>query len=249
MTESAGLDDDTLGSTEHVDRGYSVVEKPHRIWVTPDAGVASLEPARERRIPRYPRRDVPLPQTIASAKRRARRLLTNHALKENLRVCITLTYREEPDDPDRDIDAFIADAANFFSGKMHWAVVTVRASEDEHRSHHHLLIPPTLQIHKVASSWPHGDIHVGFNPGDDDVRRVARYLATNFPKTTVGGRYFRRSRGGASQTLRFDAASREEAELIVQSFVERGFGNAYAWDPKCGDRLIVYWDAKPRFDL
>lgn len=249
MNPQSPLDDDTLQVPQVGGGKPDLDERPFRVWVTPDAGVASLEPLRQRVIPRYPRRDDPLPQTVASAKRRARRLLNNHALKENLRVCVTLTYRAEPEDADADVDRFVEVASSWFPDKMHWAVVTVRSSEQEHRTHHHLLLPPSMDIHEIASSWPYGDVHVGFNPADDDVRRVVRYLASNFRKTAKGAKYFRRSKGSTVTTNRFDAGSRQEAELIVQSFVSRGYGGAYSWDPRCGGRLIVYWETRPTLDM
>lgn len=222
-------------------------QQEYWVYIYPDAGVASFGQVRTAPPTQYPRRSIPLPQTLASAHRRARSKLRKHAVAAQLRVCVTLTYEEEPENPIRDVDDFIANASSFYSGKFHWAVVTVLSEDGEHRTHHHVLIPRNIDIHKIVSAWGKGIVHVGFNPSDGDIRRTVNYVAHDFPKVPCARPRYRRSHGSTSEPIRLRASSLDEARSLAEGFVPRESNEAVVIHRLYGARGVVYWDV-PRAD-
>jgi len=219
------------------------------VSVTPDAGVASFGEVQSRILNRYPHRADPLPQTLASAHRRARSQLRKHAVAAQLRVCVTLTYETEPSNPVGDVDEFIANASHHYPEKFHWAVVTVLSEDCVHRTHHHVLIPRNLEIDKIASSWGKGMVHIGFNPTDGDIRRMVNYVAQDFPKRPSSRPRYRRSRGSVCRPIRFGAPTLEEAERLASSFASSQGNTRSAINSPHGARGVIYWDVERERDL
>ncbi len=217
-------------------------QEEYWVHIYPDAGVASFGQVRSVPMPQYPRRSIPLPQTLASAHRRARSQLRKHAVAAQLRICVTLTYEVESENPVEDVDDFMANASRFYSGKFHWAVVTVLSEDGEHRTHHHVLLPRNLQIHKIVSSWGKGIVHVGFNPSDGDIRRMVNYVAHDFPRLPCARPRYRRSHGSTTEPIRLRATSLEEARFLAEGFVPRESDDAVVFDGLYGARGVVYWD-------
>ena len=218
-------------------------EQPFDVVVTPDARVASLEPTRHRPSPRSPQRDVPLPQTSASSARQSRSRLMRHVVGQSLRVCMTLTYRVVSRTPDADLTEFIKDAKAHYPGGMEWASVTEGGTEsDNSRLHHHVFLPMNEDLHKVASEWVHGDIHVGININDQSLRRAVNYVAKRFVNSEKGGTRYRRSRARRLIRIRRRVVGLTAAVDAISAFVDTRDDSVRVMDPRCGNRRIVYWD-------
>jgi hypothetical protein len=215
----------------------------YRVVVTPDARVASLEPKRSRPSPRSQRRRESLPQTSRSSARQSRSRLRRHAIANDLRICITLTYRDLSPDPEKDLTSFLRDARRHYEGGMQWASVTEGGSEaDPARIHHHVFLPGHNDLHKIASEWSYGDVHVGINLDDQSLRRAVNYVAKRFVRSASTGVRYRRSRGRSLQVLHYEAESLDQALDVVAEHARADGGDLEIIDPRCGGRLVVYWD-------
>ena len=206
--------------------------------VAPDDGV-------KRRVvsPRGERRAERLPQTVSSAGRQARARLRNHAVANSLGACVTLTYRELPTDPAKDLSKYIRDVRRFYSDPMHWASVSEGIEEgSEHRPHHHVLLPLCSDLHKVASQWPHGDVHVGINVNDASIRCAVNYLSKEFDRDSGEGPRFRSSRGGRPSRVVFHASSLEEATSVALSYVPTEIDTYTSNFPGIEGRVTFYWE-------
>lgn len=246
--EAQALDNDTsYGNCVELEGNSVLTTDPdgqERFWVhvTPDAGVASFGFSHRHEPHRFPRRDEPLPQTIAAANRRARSQLRKHAVAASLQLCLTLTYATEPEDPRADADEFLEYASKFYEGKFHWAVVTVLKEETGHRTHHHLLLPPNLSIHKIASGWGRGIVHIGINPSQQDIRKMVNYVAQDFPPVRPSGQRVRRSRGSFRPSVKFRVGSLEEARGLALSIAGASSGSMGSLNTHSSGRGVIYWD-------
>lgn len=206
--------------------------------VAPDEGV-------RRRVvsPRGERRAVRLPQTVSSAARQARARLRNHAVANRLGACITLTYRELPTDPANDLSKYIRDVRKFYPDPLHWASVSEGIEkESKHRPHHHVLLPLCSNLHKVASQWTHGDIHVGINVNDASIRCAVNYLSKEFERDSGERPRFRSSRGGRPNRVVIHASSLEEATSVALSYMPTEIDTYTSNFPGIEGRVTFYWE-------
>lgn len=217
-------------------------ENAYWVHVTLDAGVASFGISHQHELNRYPRREEPLPQTIEAANRRARSQLRKHAVAARLQLCLTLTYAIEPEDPRADADEFLEYASKFYEGKFHWAVVTVLKEETGHRTHHHLLLPANLNIHKIASGWEKGIVHIGINPSQKAIRKMVNYVAQDFPHVRPSGQRVRRSRGSHGPATRIQVGSLDEARRLAISIAGASSNSTSSVSTHSSGRGVIYWD-------
>jgi hypothetical protein len=217
------------------------------IFIRESAGTATIAPddGDKRRVvsPRSEPRAVRLPQTVSSAGRQARARLRNHAVANSLGACLTLTYREVTVNPANDLSKFIRDVRKFYPDPMHWASVSEGIEEgSEHRPHHHVLLPLCSNLHKVASQWPHGDIHVGINVNDASIRCAVNYLSKYFDRESGDGPRFRSSRGGRPSRVVIHASSLEEATSAALSYVPTEIDTYTSNSPGIEGRITLYWE-------
>ena len=247
---NASLDND-MGCDNSISKGINNMPletgEGYVIFLRESAGTATIAPddGDKRRVvsPRSEPRDVRLPQTVSSAGRQARARLRNHAVANSLGACLTLTYREVSANPAHDLSKFIRDVRNFYPAPMHWASVTEGTEEgSEHRPHHHVLLPLCSNLHKVASQWPHGDIHVGINVNDASIRCAVNYLSKEFDRESGEGPRFRSSRGGRPNRVVIHAASLEEATSVALSYVPAEIDTYTSNSPGIEGRVTFYWE-------
>ena len=163
---------------------------------------------------------------------------------------MTLTYREVTDDPISEVTAFIDDVRDFYPPPLHWIIVTEGVQEgSDHRPHHHVLLPFNSNLHKVASQWPHGDIHVGINPNDESIRRVANYVSKEFERPTGDQPRFRASRGGRPKKKVIHASSLDEAINVANSQLPEGIDAYTSNFPGINGRITYYWERTPQEEM
>ena len=249
MSDKHHLDIDTSYGQEP--SGANHHKTPHKatrytVFVTADAGTVSTVPERQYDSPRAPQREIRLSQTIAAAARRARATMRNFCVANKLGACITLTYRELPDDPKQDVAKFIEDVKPFYPEGMPWVIIT-EGDEDtsEHRIHHHVVIPLCRQMHKVGSQWDYGDVHIGINPTAESIRCMVNYLSKEFERLTGSNHRYRTSRGNRPQTQAITVETEEEALAIALSYLPEGVDEYAVYDPQCGYKTILYWEPRP----
>jgi hypothetical protein len=154
-----------------------------------------------------------------------------------------LTYREMPSDPANDLSKYIRNVRNFYPDPMHWASVSEGLEEgSEHRPHHHVLLPLCSNLHKVASQWPHGDIHVGINLNDASIRCAVNYLSKEFDRDSGQGPRFRSSRGGRPNRVVIHAGSLEEATSAALSYMPAEIDTYTSNSPGIEGRVTFYWE-------
>lgn len=247
---NASLDNDTGcdNSISKENNNLSLeIGEGYVIFLRESSGTATIAPddgvKRQVVSPRGERRAERLPQTVSSAGRQARARLRNHAVANSLGACVTLTYRELPTDPAKDLSKYIRDVRRFYSDPMHWASVSEGIEEgSEHRPHHHVLLPLCSDLHKVASQWPHGDVHVGINVNDASIRCAVNYLSKEFDRESGEGPRFRSSRGGRPNRVVIHAASLEEATSVALSYVPAEIDTYTSNSPGIEGRVTFYWE-------
>lgn len=217
------------------------------VFIRETSGTATIAPdhgvAKRKQSPRSGRQESRLPQTVSSAGRQARARVRNHAVTNSLGACITLTYREPTDDPAKDLSKFIRDVRRFYPEPLHWVSVTEGQSRDsEHRLHHHVLLPLCNCMHKVASQWPHGDIHVGINLSDSSIRCAANYVSKDFFRDEGDSPRYRISRGGKTKRRVVHAGSIDEAIDVALSYVPAEVDSYISNSPGIGGRITLYWE-------
>ena len=213
----------------------------YAVHLTPEAGTAVVQPARQRSSPRKPRRATPNPKTVKSSCRQSASRLKKFAVARSLQYCVTLTYRTLPEDPDGDLTAYIDTIRPLYPAPLDWASVTEAGESGQHRPHHHVLLPKHSNPLKIASNWPHGDVHVGINPTPNDVRRADTYMARQFTGQSPDKNRFRRSRHRTPMTHTVYTDTIDEAIAIVQQNIP-DHSASYSYDPHCGHRIITYWN-------
>lgn len=215
--------------------------RKYAVHITPEAGTAVVQPARQRSSPRQPRRATPLPKTTAASCRQSRSRLKKFAVARSLHICYTLTYRELPDDPDKDLTDYLNNIRPFYPNPLDWASVTETGDTGEHRPHHHLLLPKHSNPLKIASNWPHGDVHVGINVTPNDIRRAATYISRYFKTPSPNKNRFRRSQHRTPTTYTTYADTPDQANNIIHQHIPPNTTTT-TYDPRCGHRIITYWN-------
>jgi hypothetical protein len=217
------------------------------VFIRETSGTATIAPdhgvAKRKQSLRSERQESRLPQTVSSAGRQARARVRNHAVTNSLGACVTLTYRDLTDDPAKDLSKFIRDVRRFYPESMHWVSVTEGQSGDsEHRLHHHVLLPLCNNMHKVASQWPHGDIHVGINLSDSSIRCAANYVSKDFFRDEGDAPRYRISRGGKTHRRVVHAGTLDEAIDVALSYVPAEIDTYISNSPGIGGRITLYWE-------
>ena len=246
---TAPLDNDTSydGQESANNTGAPDTSERYVVFVRETSGTATIAPdrgvAKRKQSPRSERQELRLPQTVSSAGRQARARVRNHAVTNSLGACVTLTYREIADNSAKDLSTFIRDVRRFYPKPMHWVSVTEGQSGDsEHRLHHHVLLPLCNNMHKVASQWPHGDVHVGINLSDSSIRCAANYVSKDFFRDEGDSPRYRISRGGRTQRRVVHAGSIDEAIDIALSYVPAEIDTYISNFPGIGGRITLYWE-------
>lgn len=243
------LDNDMLYDNHPSENNTSSPDKSREyvVYVRETSGTATICPDEnrdERRpSPRSDRNESRLPQTVSSAGRQSRARVRNHAVSNQLGACITLTYREVTQNPAEDLSKFIRDVRRFYPSPMHWVSVTEGTSEgSDHRPHHHVLLPLGQHMHKVASQWPHGDVHVGINLSDASIRCAANYVTKDFFREYGDQPRYRISRGGRTNRKVLHAGSLDEAIEIALSYVPPDIDAFTSNAPGINGRVTYYWE-------
>lgn len=215
--------------------------RKYAVHITPEAGTAVVQPARQHSSPRQPRRTTPLTKTTEASCRQSRSRLKKFAVARSLHLCITLTYRHLPDDPTKDLTDYLDSIRPFYTKPLDWASVTETGETDQHRPHHHILLPKHPNPLKIASNWPHGNVHVGINPTDNDIRRAATYISHQFKTPSPNKNRFRRSQHRTPQTHTTYTNTIEQAHNIIHQHIPPNTTTT-TYDPHCGHRTITYWN-------
>jgi len=116
-----------------------------------------------------------------------------------------------------------------------------KRNTDQHRPHHHILLPKHPNPLKIASNWPHGNVHVGINPTDNDIRRAATYISHQFKTPSPNKNRFRRSQHRTPQTHTTYTNTIEQAHNIIHQHIPPNTTTT-TYDPHCGHRTITYWN-------
>ena len=159
----------------------------------PNTGVGSVGELKQGGPNRYPRRAERLPQTSQASARASRKRLRDHAVHRQLGACLVLTYAELPSNPKRDVEKFIKEAKTYYPNQMHYAVVTEGLDpRGGIRVHHNVLFPASPHLAVIAGNWIHGDVFVGINPTDSDIRRMVNYVTKEFVRSSgLGARFMK----------------------------------------------------------
>lgn len=243
------VDNDTPYDNDPSENNTSSPDKSREyvVYVRETSGTATICPDEnrdeKRPSPRSVRNESRLPQTVSSAGRQSRARVRNHAVSNQLGACITLTYREVTRNPAEDLSKFIRDVRRFYPSPMHWVSVTEGTTEgSEHRPHHHVLLPLGPYMHKAASQWPHGDIHVGINLSDASIRCAANYVTKDFFREDGDQPRYRISRGGRTKRKVIHARSEEEATQVALAHVPFGVDEFTSNAPGINGRVTYYWE-------
>ena len=243
---SLPLDKDTSPDERKGDGGHLESTAKYAVYANPYTGVASVGPLVERRPSRGPRRETRLPQTIQSAARASRKRLRDHAVFHQLGACLVLTYRQYPNDPNGDVERFVRKARPFYSGKLHYAVVTEGAVEPGGiRLHHNVLLPANPALTAIADNWPHGDVFIGINPTDHDIRRMVNYVSKTFARSKGVSARCKKSKSKIPKSSKQVFNNKAEAEASFLSKVPVNASGVSVYMPVSGNRQVVYWDVNP----
>ena len=251
MTEgNFPLDNDTSSDTGQEERADLERNNKYVVYDNPDTGVASLGPLVERQLSRVPRRELRLRQTMESSARASRKRLRDHAVFHQLGACVVLTYAEYSADPKNDVRQFIRKARLHYPDRLHYAVVTEGSVEPGGiRLHHNVLLPASPNLTAIAESWTHGDVFIGINPTDRDIRRMVNYVSKEFVRTTGLGTRFIKSKSKIPKPSKQVFRNRDEAEAAIRAIIPKNASGVSVYNPRCGNRRIVYWNVNPdQFD-
>ena len=246
------LDNDTSWNTDgNADRiGEHFLEhdepKKYVVYSNPHTGVGSLGELQEGSPNRYPRRAIRLPQTSEASARASRKRLRDHAVYRQLGACLVLTYAELPTCPKKDVKAFLKKAKKYYSSHLHYAVVTEgRGDETGIRIHHNVLLPASPNLFAVADIWTHGDVFIGINPTDSDIRRMVNYVSKEFVRSFGLNARFMKSKSKTPKSTRELFDTKEDAEAALFAKIPTDATGVSIYDPQCADRKIIYWDTNP----
>ncbi len=208
--------------------------------------MASLGAVKSGGPNRYPRREVRLPESILASARASRKRLRDHAVLHQLGACLILTYRELTTDPKKDVQAFIKKTKDYYPYRLHYAVTTEGSDVvGNTRIHHNVLLPASPQLAEIGSNWLHGDVFIGINPTDSDIRRMVNYVTKEFARYFGLGARYMKSKGKASKPIKEIFNNKEDAEAALMAKPPEDATGISIYDPRCGGRQIIYWDVNP----
>ena len=212
----------------------------------PNTGVGSVGELKQGGPNRYPRRAERLPQTSQASARASRKRLRDHAVHKQLGACLVLTYAELPSNPKRDVEKFIKEAKTYYPNQMHYAVVTEGLDpRGGIRVHHNVLFPASPHLAVIAGNWIHGDVFVGINPTDSDIRRMVNYVTKEFVRSSGLGARFMKSKSKVPKPKKEIFNNKEDAEAALLANIPENATGISIYDPRCADRKIIYWDVHP----
>ena len=218
----------------------------YAVYCNPCTGVASLGRLNEHQPDRNPRRKIRLPQTIKAAARAARKRLRDHAVLHQLGACVVLTYAQVSPHPRKDVDQFIRKARAHYPDRLHYAAVTEGSLDSGGiRIHHNVLLPASPDLIAIVENWPHGDVFIGINPSDADIRRMVNYVTKAFARPSGIGARFIKSKSKTPEPVKQVFNNKSDAEAALMSKIPDGATGVSVYEPRCGDRKIVYWDVNP----
>jgi hypothetical protein len=129
---------------------------------------------------------------------------------------------------------------------MHYAVVTEGSVEPGGiRIHHNVLLPANRDLIAIAEHWPHGDVFIGINPTDSDIRKMVNYVTKAFARPSGLGARFIKSKSKIPKPVKQVFNNKSDAEAALTSKIPDGATGVSVYLPRCGDRKIVYWDVNP----
>ena len=243
------LDNDTFYDNEQIEP-TSLERNNHQkfvVYSNPHTGVGSLGLLKQGGPNRYPRRTERLPQTSQASARASRKRLRDHAVHKQLGACLVLTYAELPSNPKRDVEKFIKEARTYYPNQMHYAVVTEGIDPSGGiRVHHNVLLPASPHLAVIAGNWIHGDVFIGINPTDSDIRRMVNYVTKEFTRSSGLGARFIKSKSKVPKPKKEIFNNKEDAEAALLAKIPKGATGISIYDPRCGDRKICYWDTNPQ---
>ena len=206
-------------------------------------GAGSLGPVPKGGLTRYPRRIIRLPQSVLASARASRKRLRDHAVIHQLGACLTLTYAALPTDPKGDVERFIRKAKNYYPYRMHYAATTEgKDPSDGIRIHHNVILPASPNLAEIGGMWPHGDVFIGINPTDRDIRRMVNYISKEFVRSSGLGARFIKSKFKAPKPLKEVFNNKDEAVSALIARIPSYATGVYVYNPHCAERIIAYWD-------
>ena len=235
VTCDNGLEEQT--HLEHDESGQ------YAVYIYPDTGAGSLGPVRKSELTRYPRRKIRLPQSVLASARASRKRLRDHAVRHQLGACLMLTYAALPTDPKGDVERFVRKAKNYYPYRMHYAVTT--EGKDPScgiRIHHNVILPASPHLADIAGMWPHGDVFIGINPTDRDIRRMVNYISKEFVRSSGLEARFIKSKFKAPKPLKKVFDNKDDAVSALISHIPSDATGVYVYNPHCAERVIAYWD-------
>ena len=242
------LDNDTFNDNEQIEP-TSLEQNNNKkfvVYSNPHTGVGSLGMLKQGGPNRYPRRAERLPQTSQASARASRKRLRDHAVHKQLGACLVLTYAELPSNLKRDVEKFIKQARAYYPNQMHYAVVTEGLDPSRGiRVHHNVLLPASPHLAVIAGNWTHGDVFVGINPTDSDIRRMVNYVTKEFIRSSGLGARFKKSKSKVPKPKKEIFNNKEDAEAALLANIPKNATGISVYDPCCGDRKIYYWDTNP----
>jgi hypothetical protein len=157
-----------------------------------------------------------------------------------------LTYAELPSNPKRDVEKFIKKAKFYYPNQVHYAVVTEGLDPSRGiRVHHNVLLPASPHLAVIAGNWIHGDVFVGINPTDSDIRRMVNYVTKEFVRSSGLGARFIKSKSKVPKPKKEIFNNKEDAKAALLANIPKNATGISVYDPRCGDRKIYYWDTNP----
>ena len=246
------LDNDTScntdGNADQIGEHFLEHDGPKKfvVYSNPHTGVGSLGELQEGSPNRYPRRAIRLPQTSEASARASRKRLRDHAVYRQLGACLVLTYAELPTCSKKDVKAFLKKAKKYYSSHLHYAVVTEGgADETGIRIHHNVLLPASPNLFAIANIWTYGDVFIGINPTDSDIRRMVNYVSKEFDRSFGLNARFMKSKSKTPKSTRELFDSKDDAEAALFAKIPKDATGVSIYDPQCADRKIIYWDTNP----
>ena len=244
------LDNDTSYDTDTGKSEQANLEqhnyKKYVVYSNPYTGMGSLGYLKQGGPNRYPRREERLPQTSQASARASRKRLRDHAVYRQLGACLVLTYSELPTNPKRDVEKFIKEARAYYPNQLHYAVVTEGLDPSGGiRVHHNVLLPASPNLLVIACNWMHGDVFIGINPTDIDIRRMVNYVTKEFVRSSGLGARFTKSKSKVPKPKKAIFNFKEDAEAALMAEIPKDATGISIYDPRCGGRKIIYWDVNP----
>jgi hypothetical protein len=144
------------------------------------------------------------------------------------------------------VEKFIKEARAYYPNQMDYAVVTEGLDPSRGiRVHHNVLLPASPHLAVIAGNWIHGDVFIGINPTDSDIRRMVNYVTKEFVRSSGVGARFKKSKSKVPKPKKEIFNNKEDAEAALMANIPKDATGISIYDPHCADRKIVYWDAHP----